>query len=734
MSTGIYAQKCNEKKDSPGVGLTLSGGGARGFAHIGVLHILDSLDVRVDYISGTSIGALIGALYASGYSASDIEKFILETDWDLLFSSRVDVSYIHPRHRERVGREIISIPIEKRRFVIPTGAIEGQQLWNAMGEVFFPVNFANDFSKLNKPFACIATNIETGSAVVLNDGNLIKAIRASMAIPSVFTPVNINGEMLVDGGSVNNFPTDVVVDMGADFVIGVNVARGLRPEQELRTPIDILYQMAFFQDANTFQTNRYLANLYIEPALRDVSVLDFSDAAEIIEQGREAARLFIPDLIEIAEFSKREKELELKPTDDFRYVLDTIIFDGLNNVKPWFVNNKIGLLKGDTLTADNVIKNINYLYATGYFNRITYSMVESGDNQGVALVLNFVENPHSRLSVAFNYMSFTGLGLIGDFENNKFFFYNTTAYAKVLLGERPALKAGIDYFFDEPHNWWINLETQARYNDYPITGNFRQTAKYEQTYWNTELSFNRVTGQNSYVSSGIAYQRQRYSPQMFLVDYLRGRVNALNLFGKWQYNSLDRYSFSNMGQLINLSAEFFFNHNTRVTFYNTDDEIIENFDDEIDFSHFLRVNALWGNNRVINPRLTSYSNIQGAYNFFYNQGFVNMFNIGGSVSYLNNQVAFMGLDEFGALSKSIFAAGTGLRYNVWSDFYLSGYVNSAVYKFDFLHLDKLTYDNIILGAGINIGYDSAAGPLKITISYSPQTRRLLTHLNLGWSF
>jgi NTE family protein len=221
------------------IGLTLSGGGAKGFAHIGVLQVIDSLGLRVDYISGTSIGAVVGAMYAVGYSAKEIEEIAMSADWRAVFGMRPVLDYVHINNRRRSGRNMVEFPLKRTGIQFRTGFIQGQQLWSLLEKLFFHVRSTDDFNDFLIPFACVATNVETGEEVVINKGDIVSALRASMAMPaSISQPVTRDDKVLFDGGMVNNFPVDVVKEMGADYVIGVYVSDGLRSADQLRTPME----------------------------------------------------------------------------------------------------------------------------------------------------------------------------------------------------------------------------------------------------------------------------------------------------------------------------------------------------------------------------------------------------------------------------------------------------------------------------------------------------------------
>ena len=209
----IASAIAQQSSTRPKIGVTLSGGGAKGFAHIGILQAIDSAGLKVDYITGTSMGSVVGGLYASGYSGNNIETIARELDWNVLFSTAPQLNAIGIEEKDEFNKYALELPFEHGKFKIGKGIIEGQELWLKFAELFYPVYNIRDFSQLPIPFKCIGTDLSTGDAVVMGEGNIITCIRASMAIPAVFTPVQYQGKTLVDGGVVNNFP---VMDVKAN--------------------------------------------------------------------------------------------------------------------------------------------------------------------------------------------------------------------------------------------------------------------------------------------------------------------------------------------------------------------------------------------------------------------------------------------------------------------------------------------------------------------------------------
>ena len=218
-----FSQESETPETDVKVGLVLSGGGAKGYAHVGVLKVLEENGIRVDYIAGTSMGAIIGALYASGYSAKELDSLLRVHDFSTFTTDEVPRDAYSFYQKENKGKYAISLPINKWKIGLPKSISKGQNISNLFSQLTEHVHHVEDFSKLPIPFFCIATDLETGEEVVLDHGFLPEAIRASSSIPSVYSPVEIDGRMLVDGGIVDNYPIELLKAKEVDYIIGVNV-------------------------------------------------------------------------------------------------------------------------------------------------------------------------------------------------------------------------------------------------------------------------------------------------------------------------------------------------------------------------------------------------------------------------------------------------------------------------------------------------------------------------------
>ena len=295
------------------VGLVLSGGGAKGVAHIGVLKVLEEAGIPIDYIAGTSMGSLVGALYAIGYDAHTMDSLVRKQNWMFLLSDKVYRYNLPFSEKEETEKYLVSVPIKNNREIkIPSGFISGQNIYNLFSDLTIGYHDSLDFKKLPIPFACVASNLVDGKEVVQDRGVLPLAMRASMAIPGAFAPVRKNGMVLVDGGISNNFPVDIAKAMGADIIIGVDVQAELKDASGLESVMGILDQMTSFLGIQKYEENKKMVNIYIKPDVTPYSAASFSSSAidTLIMRGEDVARSQWDELMQL------KKELGL--TESFQ--------------------------------------------------------------------------------------------------------------------------------------------------------------------------------------------------------------------------------------------------------------------------------------------------------------------------------------------------------------------------------------------------------------------------------
>lgn len=430
FSPSAYAQE----EDRPKIGLVLSGGGARGAAHIGVLKILEENRVPIDMIAGTSFGALVGGLYASGYSANELEDVLKNMDWqEALSNSAPRLNRSFRRKEDDDGFLIkLKLGIKDGDLRLPTGFVKPNNLRLTLRDLLGPATSTGHFDELPTPFRAVATDLETGLAVILDDGDLTSAMLASMAVPALFPPVKRDGHLLVDGGVSNNVPVDVARAMGADIVIVVDISTPLQTDEDINSLTSVINQLSLILTNQS--AARQLATLtdrdvVIRPNLDGVGVLDFENAIDAVPRGSAAAlnvakqlqRLTITPETWQAHLNARKPQLADEPVIDFiRIVNDTEVSDDL-------ITSRLSLQPGGSLDTAVMSDELSKIYGLDLFEEVTYSVVRENNQTGVEVITTEPENGESHIRF--------GLALQDDFEGETGFQF-AAAYTDLALNSR----------------------------------------------------------------------------------------------------------------------------------------------------------------------------------------------------------------------------------------------------------------------------------------------------------
>src|SRR5690606_6915180 len=372
----------------PKVGLVLSGGGAKGFAHIGVLKVIDSLGVKIDYVAGTSMGAIVGSLYASGYSGKQLDSIFKSLNFDDVVSDNLPRSAKTFYERDNSEKYAVTLPFDNFKIKLPSALSRGQNVYNLLSKLTLHVSDVSDFDKLPIPFFCIATNIETGQAVMLDKGNLAKAITASGAFPSLFQPVIIDDNLLIDGGVVNNYPIDELRAKGMDIIIGVDVQDGLASREELVTAPDILLQINNYRTINEMKKKALKTDIYIKPDIKDFTVVSFSEGQKIIENGIASALLKAGELDKLPKSAKDFRhEVAISTTDSIS--INSINFNGNERYTRAYILGKLNFKPNSTISYIDFNEGINNLVATNNFDTFQYELqkVEGGERYNMTATI-----------------------------------------------------------------------------------------------------------------------------------------------------------------------------------------------------------------------------------------------------------------------------------------------------------------------------------------------------------
>ena len=307
-------------KERPKLGLVLSGGGAKGFAHIGAIRVFEEAGLHFDYIGGTSMGSIIGGLYALNYHPDTMAKIVGRQNWNTLMADKIPRRFIPIEEKINADRFVATFPIKRRKLQMRQGLYNGQLIESLLAHYTSQSYKYDSFKDFPLPFICIGTDLEDGSSVLLDKGVFHKALRASMSIPSYFTPVHFNDRLLVDGGVVNNYPVRDVRAMGADVIVGVDVQTGLHHPEQLNSLVKIIDQVTAFYRMEANKLGVEQTDIYIKPELGNFDVMSFEYYDSIISLGEIAARKMLPQLKRLADSLEQlgpgpERQLNGRPLD-----------------------------------------------------------------------------------------------------------------------------------------------------------------------------------------------------------------------------------------------------------------------------------------------------------------------------------------------------------------------------------------------------------------------------------
>jgi NTE family protein len=550
-------------RDRPRIGLVLSGGGARGAAHVGVLKVLEELRVPIDAIAGTSMGAVVGGLYAAGMSAAEIERELTSIDWEAAFRDRPARSLLNFRRRAEDADFLVQLPLGFRegRFFLPNGLIQGQKLSQMLRELTLGVAGIDDFDELPTPFRAVATDLETGEAVVIGEGDLVGALRASLSVPGIFAPVDRDGRLLVDGGIANNLPIDVARALGVDRLIVVDVSLPPASRERLASVGNVTNQMLTLLLRR--QSEQQLGSLregdiLVRPDLGDASSFNFTRLAGIVEAGRRTAVGMRADLrglsLDAAEYEAFRAARRVEP---IAVEVRSVRVDPGAADFDFIARELFGDLAGRELDVETLRRRIARHYGQGHLELLDYRLtgIEKRDGRAAA-DLSFTARPNSWGP---NYIR-AGLRLQDDFEGNTSF----DAAARVLLtelnrygaewiwegqvGGNPRIGTDLYLPFSLRRRWFLEPGALFQVRNVPQYDGDKQVGELRVRSLTYGGALGREIGNSGEIRLGgqrtLGESRVRLGPETTEPEDFQHN----ELFARYRFDSRDSASFARRGQ------------------------------------------------------------------------------------------------------------------------------------------------------------------------------------------
>jgi NTE family protein len=553
----------------PRVGLVLSGGGARGAAHIGVLKVLEEMRVPVDAIAGTSMGAVVGGLYASGLSARDIEKIMTSINWQDAFSDRPPREDLTLRRKEEEENFLVNFPLGLRggHIVLPRGLIQGQRLTQTLRRLTLPVARISNFDELPTAFRAVATDLETGDSVVIGSGDLTTAMRASLSAPGVFAPVQREGRLLVDGGIADNVPVDIARAMGVDLVIVVDVGFPLQSRRQLTSAPAISNQMLAIlmrQNAAAQLATLTPRDILIQPPLGDASSFDFGGVAKVIGVGESAARARREQLAALT-ISERDMRGYLARRESGRQPPPRVEFVQVDPGSEGYgpaTANLFSDLVGKPLDPDAVARRVTALYGRGGLDTLDYHVIGDPGRYGLSLDAR----PNSQGP---NYLRF-GLSLQDDLQGNstydaalRFVVSDITRNAgewvtDLQVGTTSLASTELFLPLTQNYDWFVMPHVADAARDLFVLKGQTLEAEYRVHTFDYGVDFGRQFGNWGEIRTGVLREQGHYVLQIGdaadpnLPEQSFTPFNMRQYFLRFTYDRLDDVNFPRSGQQATL--------------------------------------------------------------------------------------------------------------------------------------------------------------------------------------
>ena len=747
--------------DRPKVGIVLSGGGAKGMAHVGVFRMLEELDIPVDYIVGTSIGSIMGAMYALGYSSAEIDTITQNIDWDNTMKDNFDRKRMLFEDKKAGDQLLLKIPFKNRggfREVVsnkdgqernlkqkkgtvntilnnmPNAVIEGQNLNSLFTQI--SVGYQDDisFDNLPIPFACVAVDMNSKKEVVFRSGDIVTAIRASMSIPGYFAPIQKDGMFLVDGGMLNNFPVDVIREMGADIVIGVDLhkyTKGFtKPVENLG---DMITSTLAIMNGPKFDAGRNDTDILISPNTSEYGVLSFDQVSiqALIDSGYVASQVMEKPLRELAakqhlygghnrnRDGKMEKHAINIRRDSVR--IDQITVEGLDRRESKILMKNSSEYLGQYTDGEEIDRVIEDLYLTRAFSKVTYSLVGDIEDSSYVFKVGLTPERLHQLGFGFRFDSkvMAEILLNASFNRHRIYGWKFDILGKLGMNPYASVTAGYAFspswqltangLFRHSDTQLYSPETDVRYSSYDIYYNrvevyMQNRGHIYDLHLGVRGEFNRSTGFSAQTDEDAASEvfKERY----------------FGVFASFDLDSRNRSYFATRGVDMHLSTNYdiFGNDN----YY---EKINGIFDFRFNIAGYIPI----GSRVTFVPQLYS--------RYVYNvpeEGFgVNI--VGGYEKgrFIDSQLPFVGTNNSYLMDDFVSIGRADVCVNIFGNHYvtaMANYLLSAPSAWDVFKYPGY------FGAGLKYSIDTFVGPIGLTGHWSNLSNKFGVYFSLGYSF
>jgi NTE family protein len=711
------------------VGVVLSGGGAKGYAHVGTLKVIEEAGIRVDYIAGSSMGAIIGGLYAAGWTATELDSILHTMDMTALLQDPIPrdiVPFFNKLYGEKYA---LSLSVQNSKISLPVALSDGQMAYNMLFQLTSKVAFETDFSKLPIPFFCTGTDVASGDGIIMESGSLPLAMRASGSFPGLLAPVEINNRLVADGGIVNNFPAKELKDKGVDIVIGINVESDLFEKKELNSIEKIIMQISSFQMTQKSAEQYLYCDLLICPDIYGYGITNFEAVDTLIKRGERATRDIWPQLLEVAEKQRKGGPRERPATPPFReeWMIDSVVVsENPVYTKANVLRNFPTKLPGE-INNHQFFKGIVNLYGTGNFRFVDYHFKMDDEGKTTLMLQPRLKPGYDRqFRVGLHYDDEYRSGLLLNATWLNLGFKNSVTSVDVILGDQ--FRYGFHFYIDRGTKPGFGINSRLHLNDVrfvlPNQIVLPDSSKLDNLVFNLVDFSNDVYTHllnSSDFAIGVSGEVKFYQ---FSTSQVSGNLEEQGLFNDkgwyltatafYKHDNRDRRYFATNGINVNLLAR---------TVY----ELPLLSDQETTGKLGYNIDLFFQNLLPITERLTGGFTANAGLTFGEKMAPYRYFIGGNNLNAINNFKPFPGLGFAEKSGIDLASASIFGQYRFFKMHYLTLSANAAYLK--------QVHNNKQLGlysAGISYGLDTPLGPIEVTYGHSNMGNSF--YFNLGYWF
>jgi len=717
------------------LGLVLSGGGAKGLAHIGVLKVLEEEGIEPQFITGTSMGSIIGGLYAIGYSAADLEKVAHDVPWLEYFDDEVSRNAQPIEAKEQSERYQFSFPVVDGKIQFPKGFIQGAKMSMLLSQLTLPIHQIENFDDFFIPFRCVATDLVTGEGYVFDKGFLPDAMVSSSCIPTVFEPRVVDGKTLIDGMFVRNLPVEDCIKMGATKTIAIDVGAPLATLDELTSFVGVLGQTTSFGMVKSTEEQQKKADVLIMPELKNMGSLDFNNVDTLIARGEKAARKMLPQIRAL------KKELNLRnqsPTKRARKFsipselnITSIDFEGGENSDIRTLRRLIKIKPPEIVTQKKLTEKLMGVYASGFFTYVDYRLLPEGD--GYKLLVRTRESSNVYLKFGGFYDTNVNAAILINTSFKNLLLKGSNLSIDMRISETPGIF--FDYLIHTNSRPNVGLRINGKWNFYP--GDYYENTNLANGF-NLQHAMDQIglySGISTHSSIWLGWGTEIFvQKEVFSIKEFESVNTTQNyLFAKYSRDKLNRKYFSTSGYKIGLNGKYILGGKLKNRVEEVDNQsTAENYYAQLEYKHVFplseKASLHWFN--------------QAGFSQLRQSNYINLFYLGNTIATQDRFVDFVGFDYMDQLANQYAFTGLKLQLEPSLGYFVSFLASYGAFELEPFELvqegqvfSKPGQKENMAGVGIEFGMlVRQFGPLSLTTEYDIFNNEFNTNLKLGYAF